>query len=112
MVEDMIERARQNGLYDHRRITAPPRKAGWSTIRGRVARLRRREAPKVPGKQPRKTRPRLIDGACARFRPEPRNHARPHDVAHHRTEDGGPSARSTSWTSSPANAWRSASRGS
>ena len=64
LVADMIELARQYGRYGYRRIAALLRDAGWQVNDKRGERLWNREGPKVPMKQPKKSRLWLNDGSC------------------------------------------------
>ena len=70
LVADMVELVRQYGRYGYRRIAALLRDAGWQVNDKRIERLWRREALKVPMKQPKKGRLWLNDGSCVRLRPE------------------------------------------
>ena len=88
LVADMIELARQYGRYGYRRIAALLREAGWQVNDKRVERLWRREALKVPGKQPKRGRLWLNDGSCVRLRAERADHVWSYDFVHHRTHDG------------------------
>ena len=56
LVADIIELARQYGRYRYRRIASLLRDAGWRVNAKRVERLWRREALKVPMKQPKQVR--------------------------------------------------------
>jgi len=73
LVSDMIELTRQYGRYGYRRIAALLRDAGWQINDKRVERLWRREALKVPMKQPKKGWLWLNDGSCVRLRTEYRD---------------------------------------
>jgi putative transposase len=55
-----------------------------------VERIWHQEGLKVPRGQPKRKRPWLADGSCARLRPEFRNHVWSYDFVHERTHDGHP----------------------
>jgi putative transposase len=84
----MVELAAQYGRYGYRRVTALLRAQGFKVNHERVERLWRREGLKVPQKQPKRGRPWLNDGSCARLRPERKDHVRSCDFVQARTRDG------------------------
>ncbi len=63
LTADIVALATQYGRYGYRRITAMLRAAGWAVNVKRVERIWRLEGLKVPGKQPKKGRLWLNDGA-------------------------------------------------
>ena len=65
----IVALALQYGRYGYRRITTLLRRDGWTVNLKRVARIWRRVGPKVPARQPKRSRLRLNDGACLRLRP-------------------------------------------
>ena len=86
----IIELACQYGRYGYRRITALLKQEGWRVNHKRVERIWRREALKVPKRQPRRKRLWLNDGSCLRLRPEHKNHVWSYDFVMDRTHDGRP----------------------
>ena len=84
----MVELATRYGRYGYRRITALLRQEGWEVNHKRVERIWRREALKVPQKQPKRARLWLNDGSCIRLRPEHRDHVWSYDFVMARTPDG------------------------
>jgi putative transposase len=86
--EGAVALARLPGRHGYRRVTALPRVAGWCANRGRVERIRRREGPKAPPRQPKRGRPWPGDGSRARLRPERRSRVRAHDLVEDRTRGG------------------------
>ena len=77
LTADTVALATQYGRYGYRRIAAMLQAAGWAVNVKRVERIWRLEGLKVPGKQPKKGRLWLNDGACVRLRPERPNHVCP-----------------------------------
>ncbi len=73
------------GRYGYRRITALLRLAGWVVNHKRVERIRRREGPSVPARQPRRGRLWLNYEPCVRLRPQRGNHVWAYDFVHIRT---------------------------
>ncbi len=88
LVQRMTQLATQYGRYGYRRITAMLQREGWRVNHKRIERLWRREALKVPRKQPKRGRLWLNDGSCVRLRPERRDHVWAYDFVHERTHDG------------------------
>ncbi len=86
----IVRLAGQYGRYGYRRVHALLEAQGWEVSHGRVARIWRREALKVPTKQPKRRRLWLNDGSCMRLRPERPNHVWSWDFVFDRTDDGRP----------------------
>jgi putative transposase len=86
----IVELASTCGRYGYRRITALLKAQGWHVNHKRVERIRRREGPKVPRKQPKRGRLWLNDGSCVRLSPERRNNIWSYDFVSERTHDGRP----------------------
>jgi putative transposase len=86
----IVRLAGQYGRYGYRRVHALLQAQGWEVSHGRVARIWRREALKVPTKQPKRRRLWLNDGSCIRLRPERPNHVWSWDFVFDRTDDGRP----------------------
>ena len=86
----IVRLAGQYGRYGYRRVHALLQAQGWEVSHGRVARIWRREALKVPTKQPKRRRLWLNDGSCMRLRPERPNHVWSWDFVFDRTDDGRP----------------------
>ena len=86
----MIALASQYGRYGYRRITALLQQSGWQVNHKRVERIWRQEGPKVPHKQPKRSRLWLNDGSCVRLRPSRPNHIWAYDFVADRTHDGRP----------------------
>ena len=88
LIEEIVELASRFGRYCYRRITALLRDRGWDVNHKRVEKVWRREALKVPSKQPKRARLWLNDGSCVRLRPDRRNHVWAYDFVLVRTQDG------------------------
>ena len=88
--EEIVQLAKQYGLYGYRRITALLRRQGWQVNHKRVERIWRQEGLKVPQKQPKRGRLWLNDGSCVRLRPTHRYHVWSYDFMADRTHDGRP----------------------
>jgi transposase InsO family protein len=86
--EEIMALARQYDCCGYRQVTAFLREAGWHVNRKRVERIGRREALKVPLKQPKRSRPRLNDGSCIQLRPQYPGHAWSYDFVEGRTHEG------------------------
>ena len=113
LTADIVELARQYGRYGYRKIAELLRTtAGWVVNDKRVERIWRCEGLKVPAKQPKKGRLWLAATAracdCA---PNGRTMSDPMTSSKTEPTTGGSIGCSTSSTSSPMNALRSASRG-
>ncbi len=80
--------ATKYGRYGYRRITGLLQNEGWKMNHKRVERIWRREALKVPKRQPKRGRLWLNDGSCIRLRPQHRNHVWSYDFMTERTHDG------------------------
>jgi len=80
--------ASQYGRYGYRRVHALLGAEGWQVSPSRVLRIWRREGPKVPHKQPRRSRLWLNDGSCIRLSPQHCNHVWSRDFVFDRTRDG------------------------
>src|SRR5205085_9965300 len=66
------------------------RPAGWSTTGGSSGSGdARAEDPKIPARQPKRTRLWLSDGSCIRLRPEHPNHLWSSEFLEERTQEGG-----------------------
>src|ERR687894_298814 len=89
LTADIVALARRYGRYGYRKVAELLRStAGWVVNDKRVERIWRREGLKVPAKQPKRGRPWLADGSCARLRPEHPNHVWSYDFVEDRTHDG------------------------
>ena len=80
--------ARRYGRYGYRRITALLRQQGWKVNHKRVERIWKREALKVPQKQPKRGRLWMTDGSSIRLRPEYKDHVWSYDLMMARTDEG------------------------
>jgi len=89
-VARMLELVRRHPRYGYRRIWALLRREGWQVNKKRVHRLWRREGLKVPHKARKKRRLGSSDNACARRKPEHKDHVWAWDFIHDRTVSGGP----------------------
>ena len=74
LTQRIIELASVYGRYGTPRITGTLDEEGWCVNHKRVERIWQSEGLKVPGKQPKRGRLWLNDGACIRLRPEYRDH--------------------------------------
>ena len=83
----IIELATTYGRYGYRLITGLLRNEGWKVNHKRVERIWRKEALKVPQKQPKRGRLWLNDGSCIRLRPEYKNHVWSYDFVTSRTHE-------------------------
>ena len=90
LLRRMVELSTQYGRYGYRRVTAMLRGEGFAVNHKRVERLWRREALKVPSRQPKRRRLWLNDGSCVRPRPAHANHVWSYDFVAARTSDGLP----------------------
>ena len=88
LTADIVELAREYGRYGHRKVTASLRDAGRLVNDRRAGRIRRREGPKAPPRQPKRGRSWLADGSRVRLRPERPDHAWSCDPVEDRTRDG------------------------
>ena len=88
LVARIIELATRYGRYGYRRITALLNQEGWKANHKRVERIWRREALKVPKKQPKRGRLWLTDGSCIRRKPEYKDHVWSYDFMAERTAEG------------------------
>ena len=88
LANEIVELATRFGRYGYRRITALPRRAGWTVNRKRVERIWRREGLNGPARQPRRGRLWLNDGSCVRMRPQGKNYVWAYDFVQIRTRDG------------------------
>ena len=89
LTADIVELARQYGRHGYQKIAALLRsRAGWVVNDKRVDGIWRQEGPKVLQKQPKRGRPWLNDGSCARLRAERRNHVGSCDFVEGRTDLG------------------------
>ena len=89
LTEDIITLTTVYGRYGYRRITALlNNQMGWRVNHKRVERIWRREALKVPKKQPKRGRLWLNDESCIRLRPEHKDHVWSYDFMVERTGNG------------------------
>jgi transposase InsO family protein len=82
------ELAREHPRCGYRRITALPRREGWSVNRKRVHRLWRREGPRVPQIQRKRRRLGTSENGCARHRAERPDQVWSYDFVMDQTADG------------------------
>jgi putative transposase len=90
LVARMLELVRRHPRYGYRRVWALLRREGWKVNRKRIHRLWRREGLRVPCKAHKKRRLGSGENACARRRPEHKDHVWAWDFIHDRTRSGGP----------------------
>lgn len=84
----VIELVRKYVCYGCRRVTVLLRGEGLQVNHKRVARIWRREGPRVLEQQPKRGCLWLNDGTYMRLRPEHPNYLWAHDFVQDRTEDG------------------------
>ena len=86
--KEVVELSGKHPRYGYRRITALLRNAGCAVNRKRVERIWRREALKVPQRQPTRGSLWLADGSCIRLRPERANHFWAYNFVEDRMQEG------------------------
>lgn len=89
LVARMLQLVRRHPRYGYRRIWALLRREGWQVNRKRIHRLWRKEGLRVPCKAHKKRRLGSSENACARRKPERKDHVWAWDFIHDRTSNGG-----------------------